>query len=439
MDNTDATGKRIKNSPFKRTGGSESILHFVWQFRLFALQDLKTTDGQPVEVIDVGKLNTDAGPDFFNAKLKIDDTLWAGNIEIHNLSSDWIRHRHETDKAYDNVILHVVNKADTTVFRTNGEPIPQLELIVPEHIWQNYNELLAAKKWIPCQDKIGTVAAVLMSSWKNALLVERLQRKASSIETLLAQSNNHWEEAFYISLARSFGFGTNSQAFEQTAKSLPLSVLAKHKDNLFQLEALLLGQAGFLEETARDEYQESLQREYRFLRTKYRLSPIDSSQWKLLRLRPDNFPLIRLAQFASLTHRSSKLFSKILEAGNMKVLRELFVTDVSEYWKNHYLFGEESPVSKKRLGKASVDVLIINTVVPFLFTYAGQKGEDTEPALNLLEELPAEKNAIIDKWIQLGIPCENAFDSQALLQLKKNYCEEKKCLRCRVGHKVLSL
>ncbi len=417
----------------------ESILHFVWQFRLFALQDLKTTDGHAVEVIDVGKPNSDAGPDFFNAKLKIDGTLWAGNIEIHNLSSDWARHRHEVDKAYDNVILHIVNKADAPVFRTNREPIPQLELVVPEHIRQNYNELLAAKKWIPCEDKIGSVAPILMSSWKNALLVERLERKASGIETLLEQSNNHWEEAFYISLARSFGFGTNSQAFEQTAKSLPLNVLAKHKDNLFQLEALLFGQAGFLEETEADEYQENLQREFHFLQTKYGLNPIDGSQWKLLRLRPDNFPHVRLAQFASLIYRSSKLFSKILEANNIRELRELFVVDVSDYWKNHYLFGGESPMSKKRLGKNSIDILIINTVVPFLFTYAGHKGEEIESSLKLLEELPAEKNAVINRWIQLGVPCENAFDSQALLQLKKNYCEEKKCLNCRVGHKVLSI
>lgn len=416
----------------------ESILHYVWQFRLFSLQDLKTTDGQTVEVVDVGKPNTDAGPDFFNAKLKIDGTLWAGNIEIHNLSSDWIRHQHETDKAYDNVILHIVNKADIPVFRTNREPIPQLELIVPEHIRRNYNELLAAKKWIPCEDKISEVTPILMSSWKNALLVERLQRKASDIKILLEQSNNHWEEAFYISLARSFGFGTNRQAFEQTAKSLSLNILAKHKDNLFQLEALLLGQAGFLEESGKDDYQENLQQEYRFLQTKYRLNPIDGSQWKLLRLRPDNLPHVRLAQFASLIHRSSKLFSKIIETDNIKTLRELFDAAVSDYWKSHYLFGVESPLSKKKIGKNSVDILIINTVVPFLFTHAELKGEETEFSLKLLEQLPAEKNAIINKWTQLGIPCENAFDSQALLQLKKNYCEEKKCLSCRIGHKVLT-
>lgn len=416
----------------------ESILHFVWQFRLFSMQELKSTDGMPVEVIDVGRPNTDAGPDFFNAKLKIGETVWAGNIEIHNLSSDWFKHGHETDKAYDNVILHIVNKADRAVFRTNGEQIPQLELEVPEHIKQNYEELFASKKWIPCEDKISLMPTILMSSWKNALLVERLERKALDIKMLLEQSNNHWEEAFYISLARSFGFGTNSQAFEMTAKSLPLNVLAKHKDHLFQLEALLFGQSGLLEDVGSQGYTADLQKEYRFLQAKYKLSPIDASQWKLLRLRPDNFPHIRLSQFATLIHRSTKLFSKILENEDVKSLRKLFECEVSEYWQNHYLFDTESPFSKKKLGKNSIEILIINTVVPFIFAYKKGKGEETESALNLLEEIPSEKNAIIQKWVQSGIPSENAFDSQALLQLKKNYCDLKKCLNCRVGHKVLT-
>lgn len=416
----------------------ESILHYVWQFRLFSMQELKTTDGQSVEVIDVGKPNTDAGPDFFNAKLKIGNTNWAGNVEIHNVSSDWMRHHHEKDKAYDNVILHVVGRADVDIYRTNGEKVPQLELVVPEYILKNYDELLTAKKWIPCQDKIGLLPPFLMSSWKNALLIERLERKSLDIEQLLEQTTNHWEEAFYISLARSFGFGTNSQAFEMLAKSLPVNLLAKHKDDLSQLEALLFGQAGFLEEEPADEYQEFLKKEFFFLRSKYKLTPIDASNWKLLRLRPDNFPHIRLAQFASLIHNSTKLFSIILVTEKIKDLRELFVFEVSDYWKKHYLFGTESPNSKKQIGKNSIDILIINTVVPFLFTHAKRVGGDVEKSLELLEQIPAESNSIIKNWSQLGFPSENAFDSQAFLQLKKNYCDEKKCLQCRVGHKVLS-
>ena len=416
----------------------ESILHYIWQFRLFPVQDLKTTDGQTVEIIDPGKPNTDAGPDFFNAKIKIDNTLWAGNIEIHSLSSDWVRHHHTTDKAYDNVILHVVNKADANVFRTNGDSVAQLELAVPDHIRINYDELLREKKWIPCADKIHQVPLFLVNDWKNSLLVERLEQKTEMIETLLSQSNNHWEEAFYVSMARSFGFGTNSEAFERLARSLPMSILAKHKDNIFQLEAMLFGQAGLLENTVNDEYQLNLQKEYRFLQSKYQLKPIESSEWKLLRLRPDNFPHVRLSQFAALIHRSTKLFSKIIESDNLQVMRGLSICEVSDYWKKHFLFGKESSVSGKRLGSKSIDILLINTVVPFLFAYFKKKNSDNDIALKLLELIPAEKNVIIRKWMELGIGAFSAFDSQALLQLKKKYCDEKKCLRCRIGHKVLS-
>ena len=416
----------------------ESILHYVWQFRLFRMNNLKTTDGKMVEIIHPGLPNTDAGPDFFNAKIKIDDTLWAGNIEIHNQSSDWAKHRHTADKAYDNVILHVVNKADKAVFRTNGDPLPQLELEVPEHIRMNYNELLSGKKWIPCGDKITQVPLILINDWKSALLIERMEQKTEMIETLLTQTNNHWEEAFYVSLARSFGFGTNSQAFERLARSLPMSILAKHKDDIFQLEALLFGQAGLLEQAENDEYHAKLKKEYRFLQTKYHLKPIESSEWKLLRLRPDNFPHVRLAQFAALTHRSSKLFSKTIAAADIMQLRALFDCEVSDYWKKHYLFGKQSAESAKRLGRKSIDILLINTVVPFLFAHSKKKNAECETALKLLELIPSEKNAVVRRWVELGVSSASAFDSQALLHLKKKYCDDKKCLRCRIGHKVLS-
>ncbi len=417
----------------------ESILHYVWQYKLFALQELKTTDGQTVEVIDVGKPNFDSGPDFFNAKIKISDTVWAGNVEIHTLSSDWFRHSHDVDKAYDNVILHIVARADVEVKRVNGLPILQMELQVPETIQQNFDNLYNAKKWIPCEDKIVAISPIVMSSWKTALLVERLERKSEEIEALLEQNENHWEEAFYIALARNFGFNTNNQPFELLARSLPLNVLAKHKDDLFQLEALLFGQAGLLEENPLDEYQAKLRTEYQFLKAKYKLTPIHAALWKLLRLRPDNFPHIRLAQFASLTHESVKLFSKILENTNVGELRKLFGAEVSEYWQNHYVFGKESVYSRKKMGKISLDLLLINTVVPFIFTYSKKKNRSNDDALRILEELPAENNSIISGWKALGQHVENAFDSQALLQLKKNYCDEKKCLRCRVGHKILNV
>ena len=419
----------------------ESILHYVWQYKLFSASGMKTTDGEVVEVIDTGRLNTDAGPDFFNAKLKIGDTLWAGNVEFHDRSSDWNRHKHVGNNAYDNVILHIVNEADAEVTRTNGERIPQLVLRFSENIQRNYDELFAARKWIYCEDKIDLVSDILINTWKNSLLTERLERKTTEIEHLREQSQNHWEEAFYISLARSFGFGTNSQAFETMAKSMPLGVLAKHKDNLFQLEALLLGQAGFLEKDEKDTYNSELKKEYRFLQTKYKLSPMEVSQWKLLRLRPDNFPTIRLVQFADLIHHSSGLFSKILDTTDYKKLRSLFNCCVSEYWQKHYLFGNETIASKKNLGNNSIDILLINTVVPFLFAYGKKRNDEnlSERAVTLLEKLKPEKNAVVTKWQFLGLKCESAFDSQALLQLKKNYCDEKKCLKCRIGHKILTV
>jgi len=419
----------------------ESILHYVWQNKLFFSTQLKTTDGECVEIIDVGRSNADAGPDFFNAKIRIGETLWAGNVEIHNQSSDWVKHNHQLDKAYDSIILHVVLQANNEVYRIDGSPIPQLELKFPKQIEENYEQLLCQQKWIPCSDKIGVVPAIFIQSWKTALLTERLEQKMNSIERLLTGSNQHWEEAFYVTLARNFGFGTNSQAFESLAKSLPVSILGKHKDQLFQLEALLFGQAGLLKLDEYDEYSSQLKKEYDFLRAKYELNPLDGSQWKLLRLRPDNFPHVRIAQFAALIHSSSKLFSKIVENPDLDYLRELFVCKTSTYWETSYLFGNESPRQIKKLGDQSVSGILINTVVPFLFCYANQKKDDElkDKALHILEQIPAERNSIILGWKDLGLKVQNAFDSQSLLQLKKQYCDEKKCLRCRIGHKVLSL
>lgn len=418
----------------------ESILHYVWQHKLFTAQHLFTTEGEPVDVIDVGKYNTDAGPDFFNAKIRIGETLWAGNVEIHTRSTDWNKHSHHSDKAYDSVILHVVSEVDGEIFRADGANIPQLVLIYPSHIAENYDRLILEQKWIPCEDKIAAVPGIIIESWKNALLTERLEQKMQAITSLLTESNQHWEEAFYITLARNFGFGTNSQAFESLAKSIPLSVLGKHKDQLFQLEAVLFGQAGLLTDEAIDEYSIRLKQEYSFMKEKFGLQPMNASQWKLLRLRPDNFPHVRIAQFASLIHSSSKLFSKIVENPEMEYLRSIFVCEPSEYWKNHYVFSHKSPLSDKKLGAQSINVLLINTVVPFLFCYAQQKNNQTlkDKALQLLEQLPTERNAIITAWQKLGIGSTTAYDSQALLQLKKQYCDDKKCLRCRIGHKVLT-
>jgi len=418
----------------------ESILHYIWQQKLFTQQGLQTTDGELVEVIDVGKLNTDAGPDFFNAKVKIGQTLWAGNVEIHTLASDWNKHNHQSDKSYDTVILHVVKKADIEICRHEGEKIPVLELKYPAEIEQNYETLINEKKWIACADKIQDVPAIFIHSWKNALLTERLWLKTNHIQQLLDENNQHWEEAFYITLARSFGFGTNSQAFEMLAKSISLAILGKHKNDLFQIEALLFGQAGLLEKENTDEYFQKLKKEFGFLKAKFDLKPIDGAQWKLLRLRPENFPHIRIAQFAAIIHSSTKLFSKIIEMPEADYLISLFRCEPSEFWKTHYHFAEKSTEKSKKLGKSSIYSLLINTVIPFVYYYAHQKGNEElkEKALTLLDKIPAEKNSIITGWQNLGIKVETAYDSQAFLHLKKLYCDEKKCLRCRIGHKVLT-
>lgn len=418
----------------------ESFLHYVWQNKLFAQTDLLTTDGQQIEIVDIGKLNSDSGPDFFNAKVKINDTLWAGNIEIHINASDWHRHNHTTDKSFDTVILHVVKNSDAEIFRADGEKIPQMILRYPTTIEHKYNHLMLEVKWIPCANKISEVPSIYISSWKNALLAERLRQKTEHIQSLLKEYDQHWEEAFYISLARSFGFNTNSQAFELLAKSISMSVLAKHKNDLFQLEALLFGQSGLLVLAEPDEYVQALAKEYAFLKAKYQLHPLDGSNWKLLRMRPDNFPHIRIAQFAALIHSSSKLFSKIIQKPDLKYLTSLFTTETSDYWKSHYVFSEISKDKSKPLGRNSIHSIVINTIVPLLFCYASRNGNDElkEKTLELLEKIPAERNVIVSGWEGLGIEIKSAYDSQAFIHLKKMYCDNKKCLRCRIGHKVLS-
>ena len=421
----------------------EIILHYIWQHKLFYLHDLVTTDHEPVEVINVGFHNTNAGPDFFNAKVKVGDTLWAGNVEIHVKSSDWNRHGHHTDKAYNSVVLHVVHEADADDIRSeNGNRIPQLILKYPPHIKHNYEELMRQQAPIACADKLRDVPPIFIRSWENSLLAERLAQKTAAIEQMLHGNHQHWEECFYVTLARNFGFNTNSDAFEALARSLPLNVLAHHKDNLMQIEALLFGQAGLLPPTPPDDYTRLLTDEYAFLRYKYQLtSRLDASHWKLLRLRPDNFPHVRIAQFAALIHTSSKLFSKILEQSDVKQLQRLFACTPSDYWTRHYTFAEVSATQRaKALGLSSIRVILINTVVPSLFCYASHQGDQElkDRAVHLLEQLPPERNAVIALWSRLGIDCRSAYDTQALLQLKKRYCDRKDCIRCRIGHKVLA-
>lgn len=438
----------------------EEFLHYLWKFRLFDMKNLITQSGESIEILKTGQLNSDAGPDFFNAKIKIGKTTWAGNVEIHIQSSNWETHKHQNDKAYDNVVLHVVHIADKKLFNKNGEEIPTLELKnrIPESIYQKYLLFKSSRDWIPCGNQIKDVDSFTLNNCYDRLLAERLERKSISIIESLKQNKNNWEETFYRHLARNFGQKINADPFELLAKSLPVSVLAKHKNSLIQIEALLFGVAGMLHpspvelhsqpssgtrlstrEATQSAYFLQLQKEFQFLKNKFKLTPIDSSLWKFMRLHPPNFPTIRISQFANLIYKSSHLFSKIIETPGAKSIHDLLSCETSEYWQTHYRFNKVSPKRKKAFGNDAINNIIINTIAPFVFVYGKEKGREEyiDRAFNLLTKTPPEKNSIISKWKNLGINSKNSYETQALLQLKNDYCSKKRCLECSVGAKLL--
>jgi len=420
----------------------EEFLQYIWESRLFTVENLKTTENNQLEILNQGKRNTDSGPDFFNAKIKIDDTIWAGNIEIHKKASDWQKHNHHNDKAYDSVILHVVETNDQQISRSNGEAIPTLVLNYPTFLENNYKNLLDAQTWIACQNQFYKIDPILLQLGFNRLMIERLEDKTEEIIIRLQQNNNDWNETFYQMLARMFGFKVNAIPFELLAKSLPIQILAKHKNNLFQLEALLFGNSGLLNnQLLGDTYYLRLRDEYSFLYKKYKLQALESHLWKFMRLRPVNFPTVRISQLAHLIHRSNGLFSKMIELEKIDELKDLFKVKASEYWDAHYNFNKTSKkTGVKELGENSAHLLIINVVIPFLFVYGEKQNKPhlKNRALEFLEQLPAENNSILTKWRDLGIQAHSAFESQALLQLKNCYCEPKKCLNCHIGVKLVS-
>lgn len=419
----------------------EQLLHYAWKHKLYGLHDLRTTEGQTIEIIDPGLANIHAGPDFFNAKIKINGVLWVGNVEIHEHSSDWFRHGHHTDYNYDSVILHVASDIDATVQRSNGEVIPQLEMHYPEQLKKNYEELLREDQYPACFRIIPKLPLFTIHSWMSALQVERFESKAEQIERRLIGNNQDWEQAFFITLARNFGFGVNSDAFELWAQNVPLSAVNKHRDNLFQIEAFFFGQAGLLNELPTDSYTACMMKEYEYLKHKFELRPSDDFKWKFLRLRPGNFPHVRIAQLANLYHRSQGMLSKLMETQSVKELRDLLRGGTSEYWLTHYVFGELSTAHPKTLSNSSIDLLIINTVVPFLYAYGKHRLDNSLclRAEHLLEELKPENNYIIRLWKECGLEAAHAGDSQALIQLKKEYCDLKKCLFCRIGYEYLKV
>jgi hypothetical protein len=424
---------------------TEDFLHYVWKFRLFERENLQTTAGENIEIFSAGLQNSDSGPDFHNARLRIGDTTWAGNVELHLNSSDWHKHGHTTDNAYSSVILHVVYRDDQPIVLPDGRRLPTLELHdrVSPDLYNRYHHLVyGPQQFIPCEGSIRFVDDMALRNWLTRVLVERLEKRSASVFAVLDKNRCDWEETFYQFLAAQFGFKTNALPFELMAKSLPQLTLAKHKNNPLQIEALIFGQAGFLEEEFTDDYPKSLKEEYLFLRKKYNLNPIEKHLWKFMRLRPQNFPTIRLAQFAALVIRSNHLFSKVLDIKDPAALRKLFTDlDVNPYWESHYRFDVTSKPVSKSLGQSSIDILLLNTFVLFLFSYGKHNQQEyfINRSLKLLEKLPAEQNKIVTNFDLLGIKVNTAFDSQALLELKNNYCDHKKCLQCGVGNKILRM
>ena len=418
----------------------EDFLHHIWQFKKFNLQQLTTVQGEPIEIINSGQYLQQSGPDFFNAQLRIGNQTWAGNVEIHIKSSDWYLHNHERDAKYDNVILHVVWEHDAEVMRRDTTEIPVLELknYVDAHVLANYNALSSAKTWIYCEKELETLNSFVLENWKERLFFERLERKALPILQLAAETGNDWEAVLFCFLAKNFGLNTNGEAFFEISKSLPFSMVRKESFDAENIEALLLGRAGLLAGEYEDVYAKNLSERYNYITNKHRIEPTHINKPEFFRHRPDNFPTIRLSQLAQLYHNHQNLFSKIITSNTIEDIYSIFSVTVSPYWQTHYTFDKESPKKRKALTKSFIDLVIINTIVPFRFAYAKSKGEETgEELLELLRQLSPEKNSIIDKFQQFKMPVISAYDTQALLQLKNEYCNHKRCMQCGIGLEVL--
>lgn len=427
----------------------EQLLHYCWKHRLFPANGLKTTDGEDVEVLDPGLHNRNSGPDFFNAKVKIGGQLWVGNVEIHDRASDWFAHGHDKDAHYDNVVLHVVGVADGEAVTADGVRTPQMELAVPDSVRQNYDELLRTDSYPPCYKIIPSLSRLMKHSWMSALETERLERKTEDIKRRTRLCDGSWEAAYFVTMARNYGFGINGEAMERWALAVPLNDVGHHRDDIFQIEAFFMGQAGLLNPLSiperhrtaalADDYFFRLNNEYKYLAHKFSLEPIDFHLWRFLRLRPQNFPHIRIAQLVNLYFHRRAGLSQLLDCEDIKSVKTLLTTAVTPYWQTHYAFGCESQFSEKRLSVSSLNLLLINTVVPMLFAYGRHKQDDRlcDRAFDFLEQLGAEDNHITRTWHDIGLEVDNAGDSQALIQLKNEYCDRRDCLRCRFGYEYL--
>jgi hypothetical protein len=418
----------------------EDFLHYVWQYKKFDFSNLTTVDGELLSILNYGNYLQKEGPDFFNARIIIGSQKWAGNVEIHVKSSDWYLHNHEKDDNYDNVILHVVWEHNIPIFRKDNSEIPVLEIkkYVAKETLENYNALLFPKSWIYCENQIAAVDDFVWENWKERLFLERLERKLLPIERLLSETKKDWEAVLFCMLARNFGLNTNGEIFLKIAMSIPFSIVRKESFEIENLEALFLGSADLFPTDIQDRYTLELKMKFDYLVQKYKLKMAAIEPVQFFKHRPDNFPTIRLAELAMLYHKQQNLFSNLVDVRSLKEIYRLFEITISDYWETHYQFDRESPKKKKQLSKSFIDLLVINTIIPLQFAYAKSQGKEiSESLIDLIKELGAEKNAIIEKFAGFDVKARNAFETQSLLQLKNEYCNHGKCLHCAVGIQLL--
>lgn len=419
---------------------NENLFQYLWKNSLFKPNALFGINGEAIQILNPGRLNTDSGPDFKEGKIKINDTVWVGNIELHLKSSDWYKHGHQNDPNYQNIILHVVLEHDLEE-EIGNFPTLELKSHLNDEAIKRYQQLMSQPDHIPCYNQIHNVPELTLISWLNRLLAERWEQKLKDWEELWKYAQNDWRTLLYYRMAANFGFHVNNSPFLDLAKSIPLKILTKHRKNLFQTEALLFGQSGLLNHPNQDDYAKELEREYHFLRRKYELTPLLPQQWKFMRMRPANFPTIRIAQFAMLVHKSLELFAKMMELKNIKEIYPLLELETSEYWNTHYRFSEiAKDETVKRLGKDAVFNIVINTVTPMQYLYSKLQGKNElqETSMELLQSIPAENNNITRMWKQIGIKAKDASESQALIHLFQNYCTPKDCLNCSIGNYLIN-
>lgn len=422
----------------------EDLLHFVWNSRRFLPRNLTTTAGRPVEILEFGRLNSDAGPDFLNARIKIDGTLWIGNVEMHLMASDWHRHGHQKDPAYANVILHVVLSEDRPALRSDGSPIPCLELRqhLPNGLVSSYQRLLHTLDWIPCAGQIKAVDPILLNIWLEQMVVRRLEHKVWRLEQVLKETRGDWNEAAFRLAAAYLGAPVNKEPMEELARRVSLIRLQRMRSDPLGQEALLLGQAGLLEQrTFKDEFPQSLQKEFAFLKKKFDLQPMSGTSWKFSRMRPSSFPELRIVQLAELTRLTPRLMGLWMDAATPAEAMAYLEVTPDGYWKTHYrLDSRKGPVKEKRLGTQTLHSLIINTAVPLLFLYGHKQDAERwkEKSLDWLSQLPPENNKVIRRWKKLGVAADSAAQTQALIHLKDQYCETRACLQCQIGQKLLT-